>query len=318
MTTIATAPGPVEPVVDDAADLASSTSKIKRPKGLLFPAVAFLVVVTQVPFVVTVFFAFRSWNLLRPQDGQHWVGVQNFLDLAHAEPSLLRTVGQTIVLTVVTVAVSTLIGLGLVLLIRAPFPGRGVVRTVLITPMLVMPVVTGILWKKLVLDTGSGILPWIARQLGDTGFAPLSEHPMPAVIIMSVWMWAPFAMVILMSGLSSLDPATEEAAQMDGVGAWSNFRYIVLPHLSSYLAITVLLGLILVLPTFGVIYVTTAGGPGYATTNLAYAVYQQAFANYSIGAASALALTDTVFVIFALTGLMKIIGKTIVRGEVIE
>jgi sorbitol/mannitol transport system permease protein len=291
---------------------------VHRPKGLVMPAIAFLVVVTQVPFVVTVVFAFRSWNLVRPQDGQRWVGLQNFADLAHAEPSLLRTVAQTVIMTVVTVGLSTLIGLGLALLLRSPFPGRALLRTVLITPMLVMPVVTGVLWKKLVLDTGSGILPWLARELGNAGFAPLSQHPMLSVIVMLVWMWSPFAMVILLSGLSSVDPSSVEAAQMDGAGPWSAFRYVTLPHLSSYLSIAVLLGLILVLPTFGVIYVTTAGGPGYATTNLAYAVYQQAFANYSIGAASALALVDTAFVILALTGLMKIIGRTIVRGEVIK
>jgi sorbitol/mannitol transport system permease protein len=275
-------------------------------------------VVTQVPFVVTLAYAFRSWNLLHPENGRHWVGLANFAGLAHAQPSLLRTTWQTVVLSVSTIAIATILGLGLALLLKSPFRGRGLLRTVLISPMLVMPVVTGIIWKKLVFDTGSGILPWVAQQFGDRGFAPLSEHPMLAIITMSVWEWTPFAMVILLSGLSSMDPATTEAARMDGAGEWQLFRHIILSHLSSYLSVVVLLGLILVLPTFGIIYVTTAGGPGYATTNLAYAVYQQAFANYDIGAASALALTDAVLVIAALTGLMKLIGKKIVRGEVLE
>jgi sorbitol/mannitol transport system permease protein len=290
---------------------------VRRPRGLVLPAILFLVVVTQVPFVVTVAYAFRSWNLLHPENGQHWSGLANFAALAHAQPNLLRTTWQTIVLSVSTVALSAVIGLGLALLLRSPFRGRGLLRTVLISPMLVMPVVTGIIWKRLVFDTGSGILPWVAQRLGDRGFAPLSEHPMLAIVTMSVWEWTPFAMVILLSGLSALDPTTTEAARIDGAGGWQLFRHIILPHLSSYLSVVVLLGLILVLPTFGVIYVTTAGGPGYATTNLAYAVYQQAFANYDVGAASALALTDAVLVIVALTGLMKLIGNRIVRGEVL-
>lgn len=292
--------------------------KSLRQRAFVLPAILYLIAVTQAPFIVTVFYAFRSWNLLLPQRGQHWAGIGNFTGLAHAQPSLQQAIWQTILLTAATVLCAALIGLGLALLLKSPFPGRALVRTALITPMLVMPVATGIIWKALVFDTGSGILPWIAQQLGKYGFAPLSQDPMLVVIIISVWQWAPFAMVILLSGLSSMDLSAVEAARVDGAGTWQIFRRLILPHLSSYLSVVVLLGLILVLPTFGVIYVTTAGGPGYATTNLAYAVYQQGFTNYDIGAASALALTDAVFVIIALTGLMKIIGAKIIRGELLE
>jgi sorbitol/mannitol transport system permease protein len=295
-----------------------TTGRRARQRGLVLPAILYLIAVTQVPFIVTVYYAFRSWNLLLPRRGQHWAGIANFTGLAHAQPSLQQAIWQTVLLTVSTIILATLIGLALAMLLKSPFPGRALVRTALITPLLVMPVVTGIIWKALVFDTGSGILPWIAQQLGDHGFAPLSRYPMQVVITISVWQWAPFAMVILLSGLSSLDLTAVEAARVDGAGTWQIFRRITLSHLSSYLAVVVLLGLILILPTFGIIYVTTAGGPGYATTNLAYAVYQQAFTNYDIGAASALALTDAVFVIIALTGLMKIIGTRIIRGEVLE
>ena len=291
--------------------------KVNRPKGLVLPAILFLLAITQAPFVFTVFYAFRSWNLLRPDQGKHWVGFANFTGLSHAQPTLAKAVGQTVVLSVSTIVLATIFGMALALLLKSPFRGRGLLRTALISPMLIMPVVTGIIWKKLVFDTGSGILPWLAQQLGDRGFAPLSQHPMTAVVIMSVWEWTPFAMVIILSGLSSLDSTAMEAARVDGATTWQMFRHITLPHLSSYLAVVVLLGLILILPTFAVIYVTTAGGPGYLTTNLAYAVYQQAFTNYDIGAASALALTDAVFVVITMTALMKIIGKKIVRGEVL-
>ena len=292
--------------------------KHPRPRGLLIPAILFQVVVTQIPFVVTITYAFRQWNLLRPDSEQHWVGLKNFKDLATNEPSLVKTVWQTLLLTGSVVVVSMLLGLLLALFLNQRFPGRGAVRTLLITPMLVMPVVAGVLWKRLLLDSGSGLVPWLAEKFGHDGYAPLTASPMLWIVIILVWQWAPFSMLILLSGLSSRDPNTVEAASIDQAGPLQIFLHITLPHLRSYLAVSFLLSIVLVLPTFGVIYVTTAGGPGYSTTNLAYAVYQQAFANYSVGGASALALVDAVFVIIALTGIFKVMGGHLVRGEEIK
>lgn len=289
-----------------------------RPRGLLVPALAFLLSITQIPFFVTVYLSVRSWNLLRPDRGQHFVGLRNFADLATIEPSVFKSVANTLVLTVSTVLISTIIGVALSTWLNHRFFGRAAVRTLLLTPMLIMPVIVGQIWGRLFLDPGNGVIPWAANRFFGIRFTPLSQYPMATVIFISVWEWTPFAYLILTSGLSALDPSIVEAARVDGANKWQLFRYVTFPHLTNYLSITLLLGTVLILPTFGVIYATTAGGPGYATTNLSLAVYQQLFLKYSVGGASALALVNVVLVIFAMTGLVKLLGNLLVRNEVMS
>lgn len=295
-----------------------SQSQSLKPRGLLVPALVFLVSITQIPFFVTLYLSIRSWNLLRPDQGQHFVGLQNFIDLTTVEPSVFKGISNTLVLTISTVLISTMMGVALSTWLNHPFFGRAAVRTLLLTPMLIMPVIVGQIWGRLFLDPGSGVIPWAANHFFGFSFTPLSQYPMATVIFISVWEWTPFAYLILTSGLNALDPSVVEAARVDGANRRQLFRFVTFPHLTSYLNITLLLGTVLILPTFGVIYATTAGGPGYATTNLSLAVYQQLFLKYSVGGASALALVNVVLVIFAMTGLVKLLGNILVRNEVMS
>lgn len=287
-----------------------------RPKGLLVPALAFLISITQIPFFVTLYLSVRSWNLIRPDEGQHFVGFQNFVDLAKVEPSVFQSIFNTLILTVFTVIISTIMGIAIAVWLNHKFAGRAVVRTLLLTPMLLMPVIVGQIWGRLFFDPGNGVIPWASNHFFGVRFTPLSQYPMASVIFISVWEWTPFAYLILTSGLNALDVSVIEAAKVDGANRRQLFRHITFPHLTSYLNITLLLGTVLILPSFGVIYATTAGGPGYSTTNLSLAVYQQLFLKYSVGGASALALLNVVLVIFAMTGLVKLLGNLLVRNEV--
>ena len=296
----------------------SKKNPAMRPRGLLFPALGFLVSITQVPFLVTIYLSIHHWNLLKPQEGRGYVGLQNFRDLTTIQPNVFLSVGNTLKLTIATVLLSTLMGFLVAIWLNHSFPGRAFVRTVVITPMLIMPVIVGEIWGRLFLDPGSGVIPWVTNSLFGHRLLPMSQFPMATVIFISVWEWTPFAYLILTSGLNALDSSTIEAARVDGARARQVLRYITIPHLTSYLNITVLLGTVLILPTFGVIYATTAGGPGYATTNLSLAVYQQLFLKYSVGGASALALVNVVLVIFAMTGLVKLLGNLLVRNEVMS
>jgi sorbitol/mannitol transport system permease protein len=289
-----------------------------RPRGLLFPALGFLVSITQVPFLVTIYLSIHHWNLLKPQEGRGFVGLQNFRDLTTIQPNAFLSVGNTLTLTISTVVLSTSVGFLVAIWLNHSFPGRAFVRTVIITPMLIMPVIVGEIWGRLFFDPGSGVIPWLTNNLFGHRLLPMSQFPMATVIFVSVWEWTPFAYLILTSGLNALDPSTIEAARVDGARPRQVLRYITIPHLTSYLNITVLLGTVLILPTFGVIYATTAGGPGYATTNLSMAVYQQLFLKYSVGGASALALVNVVLVICAMTGLVKLLGNLLVRNEVMS
>lgn len=297
---------------------ATNKKSSMRPRGLLFPALGFLVSITQVPFLVTVYLSIHNWNLLKPQEGRGFVGLQNFRDLTTIQPNVFLSVGNTLKLTISTVLLSTLMGFLVAIWLNHSFRGRAIVRTVVITPMLIMPVIVGEIWGRLFLDPGSGVIPWLTNTLFNHRFLPMSQFPMATVIFISVWEWTPFAYLILTSGLNALDSSTIEAAKVDGARAKQVLRYITIPHLTSYLNITLLLGTVLILPTFGVIYATTAGGPGYATTNLSLAVYQQLFLKYSVGGASALALVNVVLVILAMTGLVKLLGNLLVRNEVMS
>ena len=297
---------------------ATHSRSAMRPRGLLFPALGFLVLITQIPFLVTLYLSVHHWNLLKPQDGRGFVGLQNFHDLTTVEPNVFLSVKNTLVLTVATVLCSTGMGFLVAIWLNHKFRGRAFVRTVVITPMLIMPVIVGEIWGRLVLDPGSGVIPWITNRAFGHRLLPMSQFPMATVIFISVWEWTPFAYLILTSGLNALDPATIEAARVDGARPRQILRYITIPHLANYVNITLLLGTVLILPTFGVIYATTAGGPGYATTNLSLAVYQQLFLKYSVGGASALALVNVVLVIVAMTGLVKLLGNLLVRNEVMS
>jgi sorbitol/mannitol transport system permease protein len=295
-----------------------ASSQLNRPKGLLLPAMVFLVSITQIPFFVTLYLSVKHWNIIRPDQGKNFVGFENFVDLTHVEPSVFVSIENTLVLTISTVLLSTALGMALAVWLNHKFSGRALIRTLLLTPMLIMPVIVGQIWGRLFLDPGTGLVPWFARRLLNVSFTPMSQYPMATVIIISVWEWTPFAYLILTSGLNALDLSVVEAATVDGANRRQLFRYVTFPHLTSYLSITFLLATVLVLPSFGVIYATTAGGPGYKTTNLSLAVYQQLFLKYNVGGASALALINVVLVIAAMTGLIRLLGGILVRNEVMS
>jgi sorbitol/mannitol transport system permease protein len=174
------------------------------------------------------------------------------------------------------------------MLLNRPFRGQGVARTMLIAPFLMMPVVTAVLWKNILLDPVFGFSAFILNIFGLPAFSVLEQWPMTSVVVIVSWQWIPFVMLILLAGLQSLPESALEAASIDGAHGLTMFRYIVLPHLRTFIEIALLLEVIFVLNVFGVIYVTTSGGPGIATTNLPYEIYKEAFSRWNIGKASAL------------------------------
>ncbi|MFE1175766.1 carbohydrate ABC transporter permease [Streptomyces sp. NPDC058773] len=257
-----------------------------RRRAPLLPALLYLVVVTQVPFLVTVVFSFRSWNLVRPGPG-HWVGPANyanvFTDSAFRGAALVE-----IEMTGSAVVLAMALGVPLAVLLDRRFPGRGVARTLLIAPFLVMPAVAGLLWRTAMLDPVYGlvgeVLSWCGLPVTDF----VSRFPMASVVTVLVWEWTPFMMLIVLAGLQSRPPEVLEAARVDGAGPWTTFRWITVPHLRRYIELGVLLGAIHLVNTFDVIYMLTQGGPGARTTNLPYYIYQRAFLGFDVGQASAL------------------------------
>jgi sorbitol/mannitol transport system permease protein len=256
----------------------------------LLPALIFLIIVTQLPFVVTLVISFLNWNSLRP-DQTGFAGVQNYVEVL-TNADLRQAIFTTIVLTVSVVLASLAIGLGLALLLDKKFIGRGLARTLLIAPFLVVPVAAALIWKHALLNPTYGLingtLTWIWSLFGSTTPPQpdlLSQAPLTAVVLSLVWQWTPFMMLILLAGLQSRPMDTVEAAQMDGASPWDIFAHLTLPHLRQSLELGGLLGAIYIVQNFDAVFTLTSGGLG--TANLPYAVYQTFYFANEYGLASA-------------------------------
>ncbi|MEU3627638.1 sugar ABC transporter permease [Amycolatopsis coloradensis] len=298
------APARTEPAhAKKAAPKRGTDTPFKRRLPLL-PALLFVVAVTQLPFVLTVFYSFQSWNLVRP-GSRHFVGLQNYLDV-FADSTFLGALLNTVVLTVICVFFSLLLGLGLAILLDRKFLGRGVVRTLLITPFLILPAAGALLWKTTMFDPTYGLLH---NAIG-TDVDWLSEFPLAAVMAQVVWQWTPFMMLLILAGLQSQPKDVLEAASVDGAGRWRTFTAITLPHLSRFLQLATLLGAIYIVNSFDAIFLMTQGGPGTASTNLPFYIYQRAFQGFDIGQSSAMGVIVVILTMIVATFALRLMFRT--------
>jgi sorbitol/mannitol transport system permease protein len=268
----------------------------------LLPALVFALIVTQVPFLFTLFFSTQSWNALRP-GSRHFVGLRNYGTVL-TDDRLRSALLNTVILTAGAVIFSMILGLLLAILLDRKFFGRGVVRTMLITPFLIMPVAAALLWKHGILNPDYGLINGIFG--GNTAWA--TSYPKTTIITTLVWQWTPFMMLILLAGLQAQSTDILEAARVDGANAWQIFRRMTLPHLRQYLELGALLGAIYLVNTFDSIYTVTQGGPGTATTNLPYEIYQTIFSKYEYGEASAAGVVVVILTIIVATFALRVIS----------
>ncbi|NBM19985.1 carbohydrate ABC transporter permease [Streptomyces sp. GC420] len=284
----------------------------------LLPALVFLIAVTQLPFVATLVISLFDWNSLYP-DERRFTGLSNYGSVA-TDAGLRDSVLTTVVLTASVVLVSLLLGLGVALLLDRAFPGRGIVRTMLIAPFLLVPIAAALLWKHALYNPEYGLLngalTWVAGLFG-CGTAPqpdwISEMPLIAVEASLVWQWTPFMMLILLAGLQSRPLEMVEAARLDGAGNWQVFRYLTLPHLRRYLELGVLLGSIYIVQHFDAVFTITSGGLG--TANLPYTIYQTFYQAHEYGLASAAGVVVVIGSIVVATFALRVVSS-LFRAEV--
>ncbi|WP_246536315.1 carbohydrate ABC transporter permease [Saccharopolyspora endophytica] len=295
------------PVVNKKETTASSTWLRRAP---LLPALLFTVLVTQIPFLMTVFYSFQSWNLVRP-GSRHFVGLRNYVDV-FADSQFRGALINTVVLTVVCVFISMLLGLGLAILLDRKFLGRGVVRTLLITPFLILPAAGALLWKTTMFDPTYGLLNFVFG--GDTDW--LAEFPLASVMTQVIWQWTPFMMLLILAGLQAQSKEVLEAASVDGAGRWRTFVSITLPQLARYLQLAGLLGAIYIVNSFDAIFLMTQGGPGTASTNLPYYIYQRAFEGFDIGQSSAMGVVVVILTLIVANFALRLMFRTFGLSEV--
>ena len=279
------------------------------PRALMAPAVATLFLWMIVPLLMTLYFSLVNYNLMQP--GEHvFAGIDNFHYFI-TDPDFWPAVTNTLVLIGSVIAITVVLGVLLALLVNEPFPGRGIVRVLLISPFFVMPAVNALLWKHMMMNPIYGVLADLWRSLGLTPVDWLTDVPLLSVIIMVAWQWLPFACLIFITSLQSLDREQMEAARMDGATAPQRFFYLTIPHLGRPMAVVIMIEMIFLLSVFAEIAITTNGGPGNESTNLTYMIFKQSLMNFDVGVASAGALFAVVLANIVAVFLIRIVGKNL-------
>jgi sorbitol/mannitol transport system permease protein len=270
----------------------------------LLPALIFVIAMTQLPFVATVVISFMNWNAYYP-DERGFAGFDNYVS-TFTDTNARSAVIVTIVLTTSVVLLSLLLGLGIALLLDRKFRGRSAVRTMMITPFLIVPVAAALLWKHALYNPEyglfNGILTWI---FGEGAPQPdwISDNPLLAIIVAIVWQWTPFMMLILLAGLQSRPLDVIEAARIDGASGWQIFTHMTLPHLRQYIELAGLLGAIYVVQNFDHVFTITSGGLG--TANLPYYIYQTFYTAQDYGRASAAGVVVVIGTIIIATAALR-------------
>ncbi|WP_432111549.1 carbohydrate ABC transporter permease [Streptomyces sp. YPW6] len=278
----------------------------------LLPALIFLIAVTQLPFVATLVISLFDWNSLKPEK-RHFTGLSNYASV-FTDEALRESVVTTVVLTATVVIVSVVLGLVFALLLDRAFFGRGFVRTLLITPFLLVPVSAALLWKHALYNPEyglfNGVLTWFGELFGIESVAQpewTSEMPLIAVEASLVWQWTPFMMLILLAGLQSRPAEIIEAARLDGAGPWQIFRHLTLPHLRRYLELGILLGSVYIVQNFDAVFTITSGGLG--TANLPYTVYETFYRAHEYGLASAAGVVVVIGTIIIATFALRVVSS---------
>ncbi len=287
-----------------------SAARSQIPPWLLVaPSVIALLLWMVVPLAMAVWFSFQRYNLLSPEN-REFVGFTNFAYIL-SDGALWTSIGITLVLVVSVLVITIGLGTVLAVLFNQDFPGRGVARVLAISPFFVMPTVSALIWKNMLMHPVNGLFAQITQGLGLGAIDWFADFPLIAIIIIVSWQWLPFALLILLTAIQSLDTDQMEAARMDGANSMALFRFVVLPHLSRAIAVVAMIETIFFLAIFAEIFVTTAGGPGLATTNLAYYIYLKALLEFDVGGASAGGLIAVVLANIVAIFLMRSVARNL-------
>lgn len=279
----------------------------------LLPALIFTILVTQIPFVMNLWYSLTEWKITPPTP-RAFTGFDNYATL-FTNTFFRSAVWITVVMTVGAVALSVLLGLGIALLLDREFFGRGLVRTLLITPFLIMPVVAGLIWKTQIFHSLYGVLNWLITAVGFQPVEFVGKMPTWSIITVLVWQWTPFMMLIILAGLQSRPTDILEAARVDGASAYTLFRHITLPGLRPYLELGALLGSIYLIQVFDHIDVITGGGPG--STNVPYFVYQRSIGGgWDFGQAAAYSTVVVAASLVIATIGLRLLGGLLPKEEI--
>jgi sorbitol/mannitol transport system permease protein len=252
----------------------------------LLPALIFTVLITQIPFIMSIWYSLTDWKI-NPPKPRKFIWFENYgRMLTKADKAFREAALTTVLMTVSAVLLSLVFGTLFAILLDRKFFGQGFVRTLLITPFLLMPVVAALIWKLQMFNSLYGVLNWVLERLGMDSVEFIGKHPTSSIITVLVWQWTPFMMLIMLAGLQSQPTDVLEAAKVDGATTLGVFRQLTIRHLRPYFELGTLLGTIYIVQAFDHVAVMTGGGPG--STNIPYFVYKRSIGGgWVFGRASA-------------------------------
>lgn len=281
---------------------------------LTWPAIIIVGVITQGLFLATIGLSFIKWIVVRPDLGIKFYWLKNYLKLFTSWDTLL-VVWNTIFITVVSLVICLVLGVVFSLMLNRTFKGINLLRTIMLMPFFMMDAVIGIIWKTLILHPSFGIAGYFSEILKKAPIDFLGQWSLLTVIILIVWQWTPFFILIILAGLQGIDSQILDSAMVDGSGWFRTLFSIKLPTIMHHIEVAIMLGLIFILKVFGLIYVTTYGGPGYTTTNLPFMVFKINNLKWDVGEAASYAVLTVVLTLIAITVLFKFMEKKVAGAE---
>jgi len=281
----------------------------ERRTWLHIPALVYMIVLTQIPFLLAVWFSLHAWNLLVPSEGFPFVGLSNYVTEFVRDANFWPIMGNTLELVAGAMILALVAGTILALLLNRPMWGRNVLRGIATVPFLVTPSVMALIWKNLFLSPSTGMVNWLLHFIGIPAVPWFSAFPLQSIIFIVAWEWTPFVMLVILAGLQSVPGEVLEAAKVDGANAITTFWRVVFPLLRKPYQIAILFGTIFIFQTFGEIYVTTSGGPGVTTNTLPYYTYRAALSSFQIGQAATLGVIGVIVAILAARGMLRLMTE---------
>lgn len=273
------------------------------------PSIAVLFLWMIVPLSMTLYFSVIRYNLLNPLD-TGFEGLGNY-EFFMTDEAFGPAIFNSLILVVSIIFITIVSGIILAVLIDRTFPGRGLVRVMLISPFFIMPTVNALLWKNMFMNPVYGMFAFFSNTFGLEPIDWMSDFPIASIVMMLSWQWTPFALLIFMTALQSQDQEQKEAAELDGAGFFSKFYYLTLPHLARSIAVVIMIQMIFHLSIFAEILITTGGGPGNEGTNLAYMIYTNALLDFDVGIASAGGVFAIILANIVAYFLIKQVGKNL-------
>ncbi len=280
-------------------------------KYFALPAILWVAVTTQIPFLITIVFSALKWNMSRPDLGVSftWLNNYQYYFWGSGSAEFWVIVWQTVLLTLLALALCTCIGFLVSLLLDHEIPGINIVRTLILGPFFVMSTASGVIWKTTILNTTFGWYGYICKLIGATPIDFISYHSLQLIAFLFVWQWMPFFVLVILSGLQGISQDVLESARIDGCN-WGVLTFkIKLPMILNHMQVAVMLGMIFIVKEFGLILVTTAGGPGTRSYTLPFYVYKIVFSANQVGRAAAVAVITVLITMVAVQLLYRAIKK---------